>query len=299
MSIANRLRNKIPTLKGFGLCVLALAGFTRLNNAQDETLRSRPPATSPVPPASPAVDLRPLLGRFELNPREQGARSTCSVFTVASALEFASAMRQGHTPRLSVEFLNWAANKACGHTQDGGFFSDLWKGFATYGICAEAQMPYQAAFSPAREPSPAALLDAKRQLALGLRLHWIKAWNVETGLTAKEFVEIKRTLQQDWPVCSGLRWPKQERWVEGVLQMCPPNSVRDGHSVLLVGYRDDASEPGGGVFLFRNTSHEGMDGAMPYAYARQYMNDAVWVDYAPQPPHAVPGAARPKVISPD
>jgi hypothetical protein len=49
--------------------------------------------------------------------------------------------------------------------------------------------------------------------------------------------------------------------------------------VLLVGYRDDATQPGGGVFLFRNTARNGRDGYMPYTFAQAYMNDAVWVDY--------------------
>ncbi len=224
------------------------------------------------------VDLRPTLDEFGMAPRQQGGRPTCSVFTVVGALEFAVAKRQGHTPRLSVEFLNWAANKACGDTEDGGFFSDLWKGFAAYGLCTEADMPYESKFDPSRPPSAAALADAKTRLSLGLRLHWIKEWNVNTGLTAEHLAAIKETLASGWPVCSGLRWPKQERWVDNVLQMCPANAVRDGHSVLLVGYRDDAAQPGGGVFVFRNTSHGGQDGSMPYAYAREYMNDAVWVD---------------------
>ena len=72
--------------------------------------------------------------------------------------------------------------------------------------------------------------------------------------------------------------PKQERWAGDVLQPCPAAEVRDGHSVLLVGYRDDSAQPGGGVFLFRNTSNDGLDGFMPYEYARQYVNDAAWVD---------------------
>ena len=55
--------------------------------------------------------------------------------------------------------------------------------------------------------------------------------------------------------------------------------MRDGHSVLLVGYRDEPDQPGGGVFIFRNTSQADRDGLMPYAYARHYMNDAVWIDY--------------------
>ena len=215
-----------------------------------------------------------------LAPRLQGGRPTCSAFTVAGALEFAAAKQEGRCPRLSVEFLNWSANQVRGNTADGGFFSDLWKGFAAYGICTEEQMPYQPRFESARRPSAEALADAKPRQALGLRLHWIKEWNVKTGLTDAEFDGIKRSLAEGWPVCGGLRWPKQERWADDVLQMCSADAVRDGHSVLLVGYRDEANQPGGGVFIFRNTSHDGRDGFMPYTYARLYMNDAVWVDCA-------------------
>jgi hypothetical protein len=134
---------------------------------------------------------------------------------------------------------------------------------------------------PGRQPSAAALADAKARLSLGLRLHWIKEWNVHTGLSAEHFTVIKHTLGNGWPVCGGLRWPKPEQWVDNVLQMRPAKAVRDGHSVLLVGYRDDADQPGGGVFIFRNTSNGGRDGLMPYAYAREYMNDAAWVDCQP------------------
>lgn len=235
--------------------------------------------SGPFSATTPArVDLRPVLQQFGLGPRVQGARPTCSVFTVVMALEFAVAKHQGQTPRLSVEFLNWASNKTCGNSQDGGFFSDMWKGFAAYGICAETNMGYEAKFEPAHEPSAAALTEAKTRLSLGLQLHWLKPWDVKTGLTPAALAAIKQTLANGWPVCSGLRWPKQERWVEDVLQPCPAADVRDGHSVLLVGYRDDATQPGGGVFLFRNTSHGGKDGAMPYAYAQEFMNDAVWVN---------------------
>lgn len=233
---------------------------------------------SPAPDLPPAVDLRPAFEQFGLAPRQQGGRPTCSAFVVAGALEFAAAKRQGHGTRLSVEFLNWASNKACGNAQDGGFFSDLWKGFATHGICADSDWPYQAAFNPGEPPPIPALADAKPRLNLGLRFNWIKEWDINTGLTDAHLAAIKRTLHAGWPVCAGLRWPKQEAWDADVLQMCPTNAVRDGHSILLVGYRDEAAQPGGGVLIFRNSSRGGRDGFMPYAYARQYMNDAAWVD---------------------
>ena len=62
--------------------------------------------------------------------------------------------------------------------------------------------------------------------------------------------------------------------------MCPADAVYDGHSILFVGYRDDSEQAGGGVFIFRNTSHGGRDGYMPFEYAKAYMNDAVWINPA-------------------
>ncbi len=224
------------------------------------------------------VDLRPCFERWELDRSRQGDRPTCSVFTVVGALEFAIAKRQGACPRLSVEFLNWAANRVNGDADDGAFFSDLWNGFARHGICARADLPYNSKLDPALAPSAEALAGAKSRLDLGLRFQWIKEWDVNTGLTDEQLLAIRRTLRAGWPVCGGFRWPKREQWVEDVLQMCPADQVRDGHSVLLVGYRDSGEQPGGGVFIFRNTSREGKDGFMPYAYAREYMNDAAWIE---------------------
>lgn len=198
------------------------------------------------------------------------------------ALEFAAAQKQQQGgSRLSVEFLNWAANKVAGRTNDGGFFSELWDGFAAHGICAEEDLAYRKEFDPGLMPSEESMERAKAMRGVGLRLHWIKEWNPHTGLTDKQLAKVKRTLSRGWPVCGGFRWPKQEKWEQGVLQMCPPEGVRDGHSVLLVGYRDEAGPPGGGVLIFRNTSGEGRDGAMSYTYGQTYVNDALWVDYGP------------------
>lgn len=253
---------------GFKLAVI-LAELVRLQAAGAlDSFQNNLPA---------AVDLRPQLAEFKLAKRQQGSRPTCSVFTMVCAIEFAVAKSQGHTPRLSVEFLNWAANKVSGDNNDGGFFSDLWQGFQAYGICSEEIMPYRGVFDANLTPAAVALDDARSRLYLNLRLSWIKEWDVTTGLTPEQYLGIKRTLAKGWPVCAGLRWPKQERWIDGVLQMCPADAVRDGHSVLLIGYRDDAGQPGGGVFIFRNTAGGGDDGMMPYAYAQAYTNDAAWI----------------------
>ena len=242
-----------------------------------------PPGPSPAVAAG-SVDLRPSFDDWDLPPRAQGDRGTCSAFVITDAIEFALARKQRQGSRLSVEFLNWASNRAIHKSEDGGFFSDLWKGFESYGICREADMPYASDFDPKVHPSEAALQHARQIRKLGLTLHWIKPWDPNKGLTDAEFAEVKQTLRRQWPVCGGFLWPKQERWNNGVLEMAPREGVRDGHSVLLVGFRDDPAQPGGGVFLVRNSGKGLRNGAMSYEYVRAYMNDAVWIDYGPAPP---------------
>ena len=239
-------------------------------------LRSGAAATD-AETAEGGVDLRPVFRDLGLAARAQGSRGTCSVFTVTQAIEFALGKQHRRDARLSVEFLNWASNRVVREKRDGGFFSDLWRGFERYGICDQEEMPYAVEFDASLRPSPAALAQARQRLDAGLELHWIKPWDPQRGLTDAQFAAVKETLRQGWPVCGGFLWPKDPEWDAGVLQMAPRDKVRDGHSVLLVGFRDDTSQLGGGVFLIQNTSKGPRDGAMSYEYVRTYMNDAAWV----------------------
>ncbi|MGC8641085.1 MAG: DUF2961 domain-containing protein [Isosphaeraceae bacterium] len=231
----------------------------------------------------PSVDLRPDFQEKHLEARSQGGRGTCSAFAMTGAIEYAvSKARPSAKPlRLSVEFLNWASNQATGTAVDGGFFTDLWKGMLRHGICPEEDMPYANQFSPSARPSQTAIEHARPIRNLGLRIHWIKEWNPKKGLSDGQLSEIKRTLRNGWPVCGGFLWPKRARWEQNILQMCPRVEVFDGHSVLLVGYRDDPSLPGGGVFLIRNSGGSSRDGLLSYEYVKAYMNDAAWVDGGP------------------
>lgn len=225
-----------------------------------------------------SVDLNPQFKRWGLTVRSQGGRGTCSVFTLVGALEYAFASQENKGALLSVEFLNWAAHKVANRSADGGFFSELWYGFVEYGVCEEADLPYMPEFDPDLQPSAACLERAREARAIPLQLHWIKEWDVSTGLTDSQFSEIKITLARKFPVCGGFRWPKKAQWEDGVLQMCPPEDVFDGHSVVLAGYKDDPAQPGGGVFIIRNSGGDSRSGYMSYEYMKTYMNDAVWIE---------------------
>jgi hypothetical protein len=225
-----------------------------------------------------SVDLRPAFQQWGLPPRVQGGRGTCSVFTMVGALEYALAAQEGKGTRLSVDYLNWAKDIALVTVHDGGKFADLWDGFQEYGICPEAEMPYREKYDWKYKPGEEARTHAKAFIKDDFRMHWIKTWNPRTGLTEEQFLEIKQVLRNQSPVCGGFRWPNAANWKEGVLQMAPPEGVFDGHSVLLIGFRDDPKQPGGGVFILRNSNTDRDDGLMPYEYARAYLNDALWID---------------------
>jgi len=258
----------VSIVVGLGLCCVVQA-----QQGQPKTGRVI------LPSSDARVDLRPLFKERGLATRAQGSRGTCSAFTITRAIEYALGKKQRRTSRLSVEFLNWASNQVIGERRDGGFFSDLWKGFERYGICDEDEMPYVSEFDPQRRPSDAALAHARKRRETGLRLHWIKPWDPNRGLSDEQFAAVKETLRRQRPVCGGFLWPKQAEWADGVLQWASRENVRDGHSVLLVGFRNDASLPGGGVFLVQNTSKGPRHGAMSYQYVRAYMNDAAWIGY--------------------
>lgn len=214
-----------------------------------------------APPAS--ADLRPKLEKWGLKPRAQGARGTCSVFTVTESLEFALAVRTGKPAALSVEFLNWAADAASGLHGDGDFFFRCLAGFDRYGICSEETLPYRSRYDPELKPDPKALAEAKAVLdrdGRALHLHWIQPLPSKPGITRAQLDEIRRTLAAGWPVAGG-----------------------SYHSVLFVGYRDEAD--GGGVLIARDSARAA-DVEIPYAEAIARFGDVFWIESDPPPPPA-------------
>lgn len=240
------------------------------SNPEPQTLnRDFPPAGLPldsVPPDHDAndglpktVDLRPVLIELGLTPRPQGARGTCSIFTTCSALEFALARQSGQGVRMSPEYLNWAGARASGLPSDGNFFHNALKGWEESGLCCEASMPYAETYDPDREPSPDAAAEARRvrDLATGvITVHWIVPWVPDRfGVNDEQFGEIRKTLAHGYPVAAG-----------------------SGHSRLLVGYRDDMNEAGGGVFLTLDSALNRFD-AVTYEFVRRDVADVFWVEF--------------------
>lgn len=214
------------------------------------------------------VDLRPQLSKFGLMPRSQGHRNTCSVIVTAAALEFALSKHLGKGTGLSPEYLNWACNQVINNrTEDRGqFFHDLLKGFDKYGTCLESEMPYLDRFDPNYKPSEKAIKSAEEVKAKGFKVHWINPWSPKLGLTDEQLIEIGRTLARGYPVAAGA-----------------------SHSRLLVGYQDDPGQPGGGVFLAKDSAAAAYT-TVTYQFVKENVADVFWVEVLPNSGESKPAA---------
>jgi hypothetical protein len=201
-----------------------------------------------------AVDLKANFERWQLLQRKQGARNTCSVFATAGAMEFAVARKLNRGIPLSVEFLNWAGDQVINRAQDGHFFSSVIQGYEKYGICPEGDMPYADKFRAEYQPSEQARAAALALHEVDLQFHWLRPNDGTQGLTDGHIRGIKEVLAKGWPVAAG-----------------------SYHSILFIGYRDDAALEGGGEFFVRD-SGGGNERTLSYTAAKVRMCDLFWVE---------------------
>jgi hypothetical protein len=230
------------------------------------------------PEAHVGVDLAPRMRAWGLPLKAQGPRGTCSVFAIVAAVEYALARRNACGTTLSEQFLNWATHEASGEAGDGGFFSDIWAGFRASGTCAVALAPYSETFDPGYRPGAEAIAQAAALTNKPFAFHWIKEWDVETGLTDEHVAAVEACLLSGWPVCAGMRWPRQAPWRDGILRAPDDAEVYDGHSVLVTGVGPDPVDPAGRLWWLKDSAAGGCARAVPVSYARRYVNDLAWVE---------------------
>ncbi|MCG8351610.1 MAG: C1 family peptidase [Chloroflexales bacterium] len=182
-------------------------------------------------------------------PHHQGKRNTCVAFAVIAMYQHAS----GDTTDLSEQFLYWACKERDGIRGDVGTLPDLaLRLLAETGVCVESTWPYHPDLNPSNAgqgPPPAGAEEEAQQRR-------ITGFSV---LPAKEVRALQAALAQGQTVLFGL--PIDEHWTNTyqartlgrVRKPLPGEGNMGGHAMCAVGYRDDASVPGGGYFIVRNS----------------------------------------------
>jgi hypothetical protein len=238
----------------------------------------------------PDADLRTEIASFGIPVRDQGARNTCSVFAVTFLHEYMWSKYYQLMGKniinldFSEEYLNFVSNYVLGEWADGGFFDELNTGYQKGGFIGEIYVPYQQTFIPYSSSMETKIPIASNNLKQGrFWQNFLKAWNVNTGLSPQQLADLTALLKKGVPVAAGLRWAKPGKFaieeVSGIplMKMVGANDVYDGHSIVFVGYKQSKAFPGGGYLIFRNSWGTGFGeqgyGYMSFEYASAYTND--------------------------
>ena len=222
------------------------------------------------------VDLRPKFSEFGL-PICSQAGPYCWDYTTIGVLEYEASAELGQRLTLSPGYLAWAAQETDSQGTGGSNFGRANRGLENYGMAPLSMGGVPVASGSI--PTPLRPTIEIGQTFGDVDFHWIRFWG-RTPLTTDQITAIKTDIANGHPVAVGMQWPNQASFVPGtfVLKVPRKNRVFDGHCVILIGYEDDPTLPGGGVFLFRNSwgQNWGDDGyaKMPYALLNFCINDA-------------------------
>ena len=189
-----------------------------------------------------------LAARLE-PPRSQGRRNTCVAFTLAAMIQQMS----DAAIELSPQFAYWTFKERDGISGDVGTRPDIaMLALRDMGICREQTWPY----NPARDdrnagqgpPPSEALTEAQHYRASDfIALPPNDVLRIKATIAAGMSVLIGLTVQEHWTNT----W---QAWTLGrVRPALPGESIRGGHAMLAIGYKDDPSVPGNGYLIVRNS----------------------------------------------
>jgi hypothetical protein len=283
-----------PRILVLGVAFATLVAVAAPASSQQKPQRTAPRIEIPFHPTAPItaeVDLRPEIEKFGLAIRDQGNRSTCSVFATTFLIEFHdSRANKLKNLDLSEEYLNWAKNRANKSDSDGGFFTDIIKGYQQFGMVPIGDMPYLPAFHPKNPDTPRPRVIVTGKTFARYPITFIKQWDNQKGMSEQELEAAKAALRAGHPVATGIWWLENFETVTvdhvPLLKEYPRSAntgsnppMFDGHSIDLVGFHEGKEFPGGGYFIFRNSfgpnfGHNGY-GFVSFKYLRNYSNDAI------------------------
>ncbi len=263
-----------------------------------------------VPPELHAsVDLRAKYLDLGLTVKNQGARPSCAVFAIVSALEFQNAELTGQPQKFSEEYLIWATCKTLNRgprisadaaasidvnspdnveVADEGFaLSEVVTALRAYGIPLQARLPYTFGRDNKVSDPPADVIEEAR----GHRR--VSVFGLPGRDQKARLDNLLHALNEGVPVAVGLAWPAAPTVRNGFLSAQRP-LPSGGHAVTIVGYENKTGAIADTVFIFKNSwgLHWGIGGFgnATYAYLFNNLQDAAVLEVEPAVP--APRAAR-------
>lgn len=240
----------------------------------------------------PEVDLRPQFFKLELGVKNQGARPSCAVFAIVSALEFQNAELTGKVEKFSEEYLIWAVRKsvqrlptpdavasdnagAKEYSDEGFSLAEVVSALRAYGIPLQSEMPntFGSSIKSIGNPPPAIVQEARDHQRVFA--HQLPGRDRTTLLN-----NIVLSLNSGLPVAVGMAWPNA-RIINGYLSGQKARGDL-GHAVTLVGYKSSTGRIEDAYFIFKNSWGpqwgQGGYGTVTYGYLHHYLDDAVLLE---------------------
>lgn len=235
-----------------------------------EELQAGPEDAPEYPDESQRVDCLSCMGPV----RDQQWRGTCVAHAVVSVHECLEGRKRGTTVDLSEQFLYWDCKQNDGSpTRPGTLIAVAVDCSVRDGVCLESDWPYVGTSIPGNEgqgPPPTGAPGGAAQ-------HQAQS---AVPLTRKSSADIRSHLDNVVPVAFSI--PVFAKWLNpsGKIPMPIPTApLQGGHAMCAVGYQPDATAPGGGFFVVRNSWGTQWApqspvapgyGSLPYAYIDRY-----------------------------
>lgn len=222
-----------------------------------------------APPAVDHVNLIPPGGNGAWPVLNQGTRETCVAFAAAACLE-AYLREQTHAaaPPMSEQFLYWDCKRRDGAPNSPNTWLSVAFDVLQYDGCAPATawgyVETPVTGNESQDPPPggaAAILAiaARCRISGGQPLATNTPDQIKAALAGRRAVAIN--------VAAYASWNNQlsaTRRTGEILLPVPGEQSTEDHALCVVGYRDDATAPGGGRFIVRNSWSTTWGNACPY-----------------------------------
>jgi hypothetical protein len=236
----------------------------------------------PAPPAN-ATNIA-LMGPI----RNQKHRSTCVGFSSCAVREAYEAQKNGGaSPVLSPQYVYFECKQKDGEPSiPGTYLKVAFESLKDDGVCRDSEWPYPGDPQTPEGGGPKPMVaDADAELHKVLKF---------AALPPTSILEIKAQIARG--NCVAVSFQAFLSWVgsavtlsTGAITLPFPHeqALPSGHAVCVVGYRTDASAPGGGVFVIRNSwgpawgknSPDGSGyGTLPFAYLTAYGKEAYCIE---------------------